>query len=462
METPIVSLREIEPQLVESESLVSLLNQLTKCAQAHSKLIEGNCFTEHATGIPAKQLNIKRANLRFLATRAAHALEIGFNAGHSAAVMLDANPNLHLTCVDVGIHSYVKPCADMLRERYGDRFQLIVQSSEKLLQLGLSLNHFDLIHVDGNHLIEFAANDLFKSLPLAKHDAIIIVDDTQDAKINALVDFVLQSRLFSELYLLPTQLYEHRCLQYKKPKIALVTVALGESYQKVWQEGTRTKMDYCKNLGYDFVYITDVNQITMPNRDVASRPAAWTKIPAMEQTLDKGYDAVCWIDADTFLTGQDVPLEMGFSMIRKQDCVLCSRDGCKNVCTGVFFVWNDPCTRDILEDIWNSTEYMHHFWWENAAFIANAMPKYHARMRIVAMQQGALFNAYPGFNLVFGDWIIHLAGPHLKKLINDERIHQCITTGQLVPFKRFSHVVLLHLFEPITLESCLLDYSSRF
>ena len=40
-------------------------------------------------------------------TKNKQVMEIGFNAGFSAALILFSNPDVHLTCVDLGLHRYV-------------------------------------------------------------------------------------------------------------------------------------------------------------------------------------------------------------------------------------------------------------------------------------------------------------------------------------------------------------------
>jgi len=43
-----------------------------------------------------------------------HAMEIGYNAGHSAEIFLKNNPTLTLTSFDLGFHDYIKPSKDCM------------------------------------------------------------------------------------------------------------------------------------------------------------------------------------------------------------------------------------------------------------------------------------------------------------------------------------------------------------
>lgn len=56
-------------------------------------------------------------------------MEIRFNAGFSAALILFSNPDVHLTCVDLGLHSYVLPCYQKMKGIFGDRIEIIIGDS---------------------------------------------------------------------------------------------------------------------------------------------------------------------------------------------------------------------------------------------------------------------------------------------------------------------------------------------
>jgi predicted O-methyltransferase YrrM len=94
-----------------SENLVKELNQIAgstmegNVCYLHEKVPENNQFFEGFEN--------KRKNIVAIAEKYNNITEIGFNAGHSAALMLSANPNLNLTSIDIGDHSYTIPCANM-------------------------------------------------------------------------------------------------------------------------------------------------------------------------------------------------------------------------------------------------------------------------------------------------------------------------------------------------------------
>ena len=61
-------------------------------------------------------------------------MEIGFNSGFSTLLMLISNTNMHITCFDLGEHSYTLPCYEKIKETFGDRISIVIGDSTKTLQ----------------------------------------------------------------------------------------------------------------------------------------------------------------------------------------------------------------------------------------------------------------------------------------------------------------------------------------
>ena len=106
-----------------------------------------------------------------------HAMEIGFNAGHSAELFLQSNKDLILTSFDLGHHPYVLAAKEYIDLTYPKRHALILGDSRITVPL---YNHttFDIIFIDGGHEYETAKTDMENCLRLAHKDTIIILDDT--------------------------------------------------------------------------------------------------------------------------------------------------------------------------------------------------------------------------------------------------------------------------------------------
>jgi predicted O-methyltransferase YrrM len=102
-------------------------------------------------------------------------MEIGFNSGFSTLLMLLTNPNIKITCLDLGEHKYTIPCYNKLKETFGDRINMIIGDSTKTIRTVYTF--FDLIHIDGGRTHEVAESDIKNSYRLSKKGTILIMDD---------------------------------------------------------------------------------------------------------------------------------------------------------------------------------------------------------------------------------------------------------------------------------------------
>jgi predicted O-methyltransferase YrrM len=105
------------------------------------------------------------------------AMEIGFNAGHSADVFLGANPSLHLTSFDLGAHEYVTAAKEYIDKTYPSRHTLILGDSTTTIPAHKQTT-YDLIFIDGGHEYEIAKADLLNCRRFADENTIVIMDDT--------------------------------------------------------------------------------------------------------------------------------------------------------------------------------------------------------------------------------------------------------------------------------------------
>jgi len=113
-------------------------------------------------------------------------MEIGFNSGFSTLLMLLTNPNMRISCFDLGEHQYTIPCYENLKKTFGDRINITIGDSTKTLQ---NVNdNYDLIHIDGGHSTEVANSDIINSYRLSKRGTILIMDDYDFPNLHNLWD----------------------------------------------------------------------------------------------------------------------------------------------------------------------------------------------------------------------------------------------------------------------------------
>eukprot|EP00195_Chlamydomonas_chlamydogama_P008006 CAMPEP_0202897814 /NCGR_PEP_ID=MMETSP1392-20130828/6492_1 /ASSEMBLY_ACC=CAM_ASM_000868 /TAXON_ID=225041 /ORGANISM="Chlamydomonas chlamydogama, Strain SAG 11-48b" /LENGTH=338 /DNA_ID=CAMNT_0049583565 /DNA_START=117 /DNA_END=1133 /DNA_ORIENTATION=+ len=107
--------------------------------------------------------------------------EIGFNAGHSSAVFLHANPEAVLYQFDIMEQAYSNRSTTFFKRKYGDRFHFIKGSSTDTLPWFRSQNiTCDLFSVDGVHNMEYCMTDVVNAVSLMRVGSILIADDVID------------------------------------------------------------------------------------------------------------------------------------------------------------------------------------------------------------------------------------------------------------------------------------------
>jgi predicted O-methyltransferase YrrM/lipopolysaccharide biosynthesis glycosyltransferase len=151
----------------------NLLPIIHNCGEKH----EGNIFMLHHTTNYTDVFLNKSKNISNLVLNKniKSVMEIGFNSGFSTLLMLLTNPNICISCFDLGEHKYTMPCYEKLKETFGDRINITLGDSTKTLQ---NVNdNYDLIHIDGGHSTEVANSDIINSYRLSKQRTILIMND---------------------------------------------------------------------------------------------------------------------------------------------------------------------------------------------------------------------------------------------------------------------------------------------
>ena len=171
------------------------LNDIVKSA---GEPLEGNlCYDhleENLTAALSAQYLPKRRTVALMSHMFNNVMEIGFNAGHSALLMLTANPALRLTCIDLCEHKYTAPCYDYLKGQFGERIELIKGNS--LLAFPMLARRqidFDLYIIDGGHGVHVAEGDLFNVIQFGRRGSIICFDDSDFPPLRVMLDMYLMT-----------------------------------------------------------------------------------------------------------------------------------------------------------------------------------------------------------------------------------------------------------------------------
>jgi glycosyl transferase family (putative galactosyltransferase) len=116
---------------------------------------------------------------------------------------------------------------------------------------------------------------------------------------------------------------------------------------------------YAERHGYEVITSTAADP---------GRPPAWAKVPMIRRALDE-HDLVLWIDADAVIVDGREDIAAALRPDAQLALVQHARGDELIPNTGVT-VWRaGAVARDLLDRMWDSSRYLHHPWWENAALI---------------------------------------------------------------------------------------------
>lgn len=189
-------------------------------------------------------------------------------------------------------------------------------------------------------------------------------------------------------------------MYFPKMKIAVVT-AFDESFEHLGCLAAENRQKYCRRLGYDCHILRDGFD--------KSRHPSWSKIKFVRRLLDS-YDWVFWTDADSLIM-HDAPIE---PLLVDADLVMTAETywdwitpGIRVISCGNFLA-RRGC-QDILDDIYNQTQFVDSDWWEQMAFnhLYLDCHKYHDRVHLFRQDS---FNINC---LVYtpGDFLVHVTIP---------------------------------------------------
>tara|TARA_Y100001968_G_scaffold290966_1_gene295079 strand:+ start:78 stop:857 length:780 start_codon:yes stop_codon:yes gene_type:complete len=161
--------------------------------------------TNFIDAFPEQKLSLisRRRNIARIAPHIDSIIEIGFNAGHSAALWLMINEKINYYGIDIAKREYMKSCASFMANKFGERFNLFIGDSRTEMQeIDKKINQkIDLIHIDGGHTYEVADSDLLNSINISKklNTKFILLDDTNVERIRTAANkYIIKGLLQSE------------------------------------------------------------------------------------------------------------------------------------------------------------------------------------------------------------------------------------------------------------------------
>lgn len=364
---------------------------------------EGSCIYRHGTTEIDTTRDAIRFNLVTLAQRCNRIIEIGFNMGHSALLMLLANPDCVIDCIDICMHDYTILCFEYLRRQFPNRISLFIGHSHTVLkkyQRPLA----DLIHIDGCHDLQIANIDFFLSKGKIKSDGLIVFDDTNFPHLNYLWSGYIRDKHVIPIEIVPNPFHGIGRLPWGKQKIAVCNLALGAEYKHLVRYGQKGKEIYCQRQMYDWRTDEDVHD--------SSRPPAWSKVRLILKCLaEHKYDYIVWIDADTHIMNFDAKLEdFIFRLMGSAELMLASDP--ERINSGVMFIRCTDWAEKFFQLLYDQTDYINHSNWEQEALIhlidTNKMDC-RSHIKILPPHQQTEFNSY---HLMYqpGQFLVHLAG----------------------------------------------------
>jgi hypothetical protein len=121
-------------------------------------------------------------------------LEIGTYMGHSLLIMLLANPNLQITCVDIS-NEMTLPAITVLNKHFNNAINFIhCDSLNALKALKIVNQKFDFFHIDGHHDNDYITHEFYfiQRLNSRSDNILRVIFDDQDSLLKLQNDIQIQ------------------------------------------------------------------------------------------------------------------------------------------------------------------------------------------------------------------------------------------------------------------------------
>lgn len=427
-------------------NIEKILENLTSICKNTNENIQGNCYTLDQQYVTPKFYKPKRENLALLSYKCNTILEIGFNAGHSAAVMLSANPHLKLTCVDIATHSYLDQCYDYLCSLFPGRIKLLKTDSNKIHNfMGNEFyKTFDALHIDGHHEDEVFMYDTIGYLRYLKDNALVVMDDTQYYDINLWCESMITTPLFTEvkyddstpLQFKTTTVHTHRIFNFNRNKIGICTLPVDSKTLRFTADSLKQWTSK-----YNVDLLTDEKLIDR------QRPISWSKVKIISHYMDQGYDYIFWINPNILINNMDISPEDFLTLFKKDKHLLTSFTN--SLFTDMFIIKNSDLSKRFLEKVYETgdletenyeafhfSKHLKSFPWNN---IQQIIPYEYRSLFNTSFQSNNLSDYSNIFSLKFENTVTSC--PDIKKNDSDSTLTYKFFSGYYTLIKNIDYVV---------------------
>ena len=202
-----------------------------------------------------------------------------------------------------------------------------------------------------------------------------------------------------------------------KPRILVITLAIGADYRRNLKRVLDSKREYCLRHGYEYLELYE-------EAWDRTRPISWSKVPVYIKyaAMSDKYDYIWVSDADVWITNPSLRLEDHvLPLLPANKNILMTYDSCQHVNAGNMILRPCTWTVEFFKKVWDCTDSIYHIWWENAA-ICKLMSEEsdECSSNIEVTMEAHRFNAYiQGYKgtrqWLPGDFLIHFAGVYEPK-----------------------------------------------
>ena len=195
-------------------------------------------------------------------------------------------------------------------------------------------------------------------------------------------------------------------------RIAVLSLAVGNTYKNIVEPSQLTKRNYCNMHGYDYVEDNSMHD--------KSRPIPWSKLLLIKKYINS-YDYLVWMDADAMIMDNTQKIEDKLHLMKDKHMMVVS--DWKQINSGVIFIKNTGEIVSSFIDRWyDQTEFINAEDWEQTALIhmyKNGLHGIHDILQVLDYTHEPLIQSY-WFAYRPGHFILHLAG--YRSLSNNRMI----------------------------------------